>query len=740
MASRSLGTLTLDLVAKIGGFTDGLSKAEREAEKRFAGINAAAKKMGVALGATLAAAGLGAAAALKATIDKMDEMSKSAARVGLNTEEFSRLAYAGSLADVSMDTLVSTLGKLTKAQAAALKDTSEQSRVFEALGISVTDAEGKLRSSNDVLLDFADTFAALGGSPEAMAAGFSLFGRSFQEMVPLIKDGSGALREMFAESDRLGATLSTEAGQAAEAFNDDLTRLQTSVSGLTMQFASGLVPTLADITQGMTDSADATNSARDAGKALGESFGVLASIAGGVVSIIRTVTYTITEMMNQAAAWYEIVSNIGTLGIAPGTVKGGFETSAKGWSDLAGMVRGEWSGPEKKAAGIPQIKFAGTDEAPDGMFRMSDAQVRAQKQSDEIRKRVQSALGGAEKKSSGRRSGGGASIASREAEEAIREAQRAAEAQERWRGTVLDLEATLSGPLAVAEREYTRNTEQLTAAFHSGEVALADYAKGMDAYKAQRDAEIKTINDRKTPAQEMLADMQFEAELIGKTREEQELLNAARRLGAEAATEQGKAALAAMKENQEALRAFGEQAAFMDGVRGEFNDFFMDVFTGTKSLKDAFADLFDGIAAMITQKIVSGWIDKLFGGPGSSGAGTSGGNIFGSILGMFFGGKNANGNAFMGGRVVPFANGGVVTAPQFFPMSGGRTGLMGEAGPEAIMPLKRGPDGKLGVRMSGGVGTINQTINVPRGTEYRSAAQVGQAALMGAQRAASRNR
>lgn len=64
---------------------------------------------------------------------------------------------------------------------------------------------------------------------------------------------------------------------------------------------------------------------------------------------------------------------------------------------------------------------------------------------------------------------------------------------------------------------------------------------------------------------------------------------------------------------------------------------------------------------------------------------------------------NAKGNAFSGGRVVPFAKGGVVTGPRTFPMRGGRTGLMGEAGPEAIMPLTRTAGGGLGVRASGGV-------------------------------------
>ncbi|MGR3813159.1 MAG: phage tail tape measure protein [Cognatishimia activa] len=69
-----------------------------------------------------------------------------------------------------------------------------------------------------------------------------------------------------------------------------------------------------------------------------------------------------------------------------------------------------------------------------------------------------------------------------------------------------------------------------------------------------------------------------------------------------------------------------------------------------------------------------------------------------------------NGAPFSQGRVMPFANGGVVSGPVSFPMRGGM-GLMGEAGPEAIMPLARGADGKLGVRGSGG-GSVHVTMNV----------------------------
>lgn len=83
--------------------------------------------------------------------------------------------------------------------------------------------------------------------------------------------------------------------------------------------------------------------------------------------------------------------------------------------------------------------------------------------------------------------------------------------------------------------------------------------------------------------------------------------------------------------------------------------------------------------------------------------------VTGALSGLIAGGLGAAmgagmpfaaGGAFSQGRVRPFAKGGVVAGPTAFPMRGGQ-GLMGEAGPEAIMPLARGPDGRLGVQSAG---------------------------------------
>jgi lambda family phage tail tape measure protein len=82
---------------------------------------------------------------------------------------------------------------------------------------------------------------------------------------------------------------------------------------------------------------------------------------------------------------------------------------------------------------------------------------------------------------------------------------------------------------------------------------------------------------------------------------------------------------------------------------------------------------------------------------------------FSGALGAAF--RFADGGAFSAGRVRAFASGGVVGGPTLFPMRGG-TGLMGEAGPEAILPLERGPDGRLGVAARGGGGGRPVVVNI----------------------------
>lgn len=113
-------------------------------------------------------------------------------------------------------------------------------------------------------------------------------------------------------------------------------------------------------------------------------------------------------------------------------------------------------------------------------------------------------------------------------------------------------------------------------------------------------------------------------------------------------------------------------------------------------------------------------------------------NALGGALAAGVNGIFANGGAFSQGRVTAYAKGGVVGGPTAFPMRGGM-GLMGEAGPEAIMPLARGADGKLGVAAQGGSAPVHITMNIAtpdvqgfRRSQSQIAAQMSRALSRGA--------
>lgn len=182
--------------------------------------------------------------------------------------------------------------------------------------------------------------------------------------------------------------------------------------------------------------------------------------------------------------------------------------------------------------------------------------------------------------------------------------------------------------------------------------------------------------------------------------------------------------------NEHALTAFtgGQELATQtaQAMQDSFSTIFFDMFENdldsfsdyfrsfARSINKIFADM---LARMLTEWLTSMSMMKL------QEAGASllsfGASLLGAGIGAAGAGASAavttpvlvaNGGIFSGGQMVAFANGGVVNRPTFFPMANG-TGLMGEAGPEAVMPLKRGKDGKLGVAASSGVINIPLTVN-----------------------------
>jgi len=195
----------------------------------------------------------------------------------------------------------------------------------------------------------------------------------------------------------------------------------------------------------------------------------------------------------------------------------------------------------------------------------------------------------------------------------------------------------------------------------------------------------KTPDD---PVKKLQEQLDLQRELIGKSEEYITVRNA---LGdsyskiepAQIANLQAQVvAIEAMKQ------AEADRKAIVDTVADSIGSGLTSIVDGTKSVKDAFKDMARAVISelwkvFVVQKLVAG-VKTLFG--------------------------FADGGVFSGGAVdKKYASGGVVGGPTTFPMAGGKTGLMGEAGPEAIMPLKRGKNGKLGVSAEGG-GSQNVTV------------------------------
>ncbi len=331
----NLGSLVVKLALDAAEFTDGLTKQERKAQQfgRRIGDSINGAAMGfVRLKATMGIVAFAIAAPLKLLdqmAKEMDVLSKASQRAMMPTEEFSALAYAGGLADVSMETLQKSMGKLSKAQSDAVVATSTQAQAFEALDIKIKNADGSLKSSSEVFMDFADKFKKFGATPEMMAAGLTLFGKGFQEMIPLMQGGSVAIRKAMEEAKALGLVLGTEAGKQAEEFRDNITRLEAGLKGLKREVVSESLPAMIALTDAFVDIAKSIVAADRAAADIGKKSAIKEWAEGTAIAIatlyeslafivkgIEALSSSVTVIFNDLSLAGEFVMRGGLLGLA----------------------------------------------------------------------------------------------------------------------------------------------------------------------------------------------------------------------------------------------------------------------------------------------------------------------------------------------------------------------------------------------------------------------------------------
>lgn len=208
-------------------------------------ITSAAKSVNGLLASMGAALSVGAlVAAGKHALDTADNLAKLSQKTGLSVESLSVLRPIAEQAGTSLEGLAKGLQKLATAMVEAAGGSKEQVESFSRLGVSVKDAAGQLRPTEEVLLDLADAFAAMPDGAEKSALAVKLFGKSGVELIPFLNQGRAGIEQLKQKFKELGLEISGDTARAAEKFNDTLDTVKQALQGIAMRIAEAALPAL----------------------------------------------------------------------------------------------------------------------------------------------------------------------------------------------------------------------------------------------------------------------------------------------------------------------------------------------------------------------------------------------------------------------------------------------------------------------------------------------------------------
>lgn len=600
MATRSLGTLTVDLVARIFGFEQGMDKAAKTLDAKIQSIKRAAGQLGAVIGVAAAAAGTALAVMVKQSIDAMDGMSDLAQSTGNTVAELSSFAYIADIDGVSAESFSAALVKLTKSMSDTAQGTGEAQKGFAALGISVKNVDGTLKSNLTVLNEVATKFAGYRDGAEKTALAVNIFGRSGADLIPILNRGADGINELREEAERLGIAFSDEASNAAGDFNDTLTRLNAVKKGLANRIAQQLLPTLVNLSQKFLTGAQSAERLDTVARVAATGVKLLTSAGIIVAGVFKTVGEAIGGV---AAAVVQLVS---------GNFKGAFETVQNFQLDVVANIAGT----------IRSVQAVWDDTA-------NDIAADAPETADKIAAPV---IQAEEKvKKSGKKIVDEAERIYKKVEEAIARIQRD-----------IDTFGMSDEQIELYDLEKMGATAE----------QLARAADRLGTRRGQRDEK---------RGQEVLDDLNMEIEALGKSNEWLAKREALLRAGTTAETEMGQAILKTVDDLYRQGEAIDFQIGVMDTFRMEASNALADVVTGTKSLKDGFLDMMDAINKRIMQMIAEKWIEQLFGQMGTNSSGSAGG-WFSMLAGMFSGAGHVGGGTVQPFSAVPVNEAGIEMA------------------------------------------------------------------------------
>lgn len=277
MASAVAG-MGIRVSAKTGGFRKGMKRSEgvvKRFGKAVAGVGAGLLKFGAA-GTALAAGAL--TLLTKKAFESGDELGKMADRLGIATEKLSGLQFAAQITGGSVESLNKSMVFLSKTIGEAKTGIGEGLQAFEALGLSLQSLEGL--TPDEKLAKIADSFKELATREDQAFVATKLFGRAGIGMINMLDLGAEGMRELIAEAEMLGISLSGIDTAKLAIANDAVTRMKAIFQGFINQLAVQLAPLVASLTTRFVEWAKSGGGAANiVGEAFNQVVGVLASVA-----------------------------------------------------------------------------------------------------------------------------------------------------------------------------------------------------------------------------------------------------------------------------------------------------------------------------------------------------------------------------------------------------------------------------------------------------------------------------
>ena len=301
---------SVDGTASINGLEKSLTSLDRKADglnSSFGKLKGGAGAMSGALGALVPAVAIGGLAALaKKSIDAGDHLDELSQRTGVSVENLSRFGAAADDSGSSVDEVAKAMGKLAKG---VVDPASKASEALKSIGVSATDASGKVRPLDQIMLDVADKFQKMEDPAKKAALAQDIFGKSGINLIPMLSEGGAALSKYTATFDAASAA-------AAGKFNDSLNQIARVIAGPFNEAVTAMLPLITQIAQGL---AGAITAFTQLPQPVQAAVLVVAGLAAAFIALAPAITAIITigpalaGLAAGFAALGPIVAGLGTV-------------------------------------------------------------------------------------------------------------------------------------------------------------------------------------------------------------------------------------------------------------------------------------------------------------------------------------------------------------------------------------------------------------------------------------------